>query len=429
MPTPVILGAVRTPMVRADDAFRKIPAKELARRVIRELLDGSGIAPAEVDEVILGNAGTPADAPNIGRVAALMAGVPESTPGLTVHRNCASGLEAIELAADKVAAGSARLVVAGGTESMSRIPMQLPPEANHWFMRWAKAKTLPARLAALRALKPREMMPRSAIVEGLTDPVCGLNMGRTAENLAREFGISREEQDRFALESHRRACAARESGRFGDEIAPVYVPPAYERVVTEDVGPRENQTMEALAKLRPVFERRDGTVTAGNSCQITDGAAAVLVASEEWAISHGFRPLARVRGHATVGLSPARMGLGPAMSIPVALDRAGVSFSEVSVFEINEAFAAQVLACGIALASDHFAREELGRSSCVGELDPERVNPNGGAIALGHPIGATGARLVVTLLAELVRRGGGLGVATLCVGGGQGSALVLERNA
>jgi acetyl-CoA acetyltransferase family protein len=270
-------------------------------------------------------------------------------------------------------------------------------------------------------------MPRSAIVEGLTDPVCGLNMGRTAENLAREFRITREEQDEYALASHRRAVAAQAAGAFDDEIVPVYVGPEFRDVVTADVGPRANQSNEALAKLRPVFERVDGTVTAGNSCQITDGAAALIVASEAWALAAGFRPLARIRSFATCGLSPARMGLGPAFAIPASLDRAGLSLEQVDRVEINEAFAAQVIACERALASRDFARDELGRSSAVGVLDRDRLNANGGAIALGHPIGATGARLLVTLLAQLRHRNEELGLASLCVGGGQGSAVVIER--
>jgi acetyl-CoA C-acetyltransferase/acetyl-CoA acyltransferase len=427
MPTPVVLGAVRTPLVRAGEDLREVPAKELARQAVRELLEGTDVDPAAVDEIVLGNAATPADAPNIARVVGLTVGLPESVPGLTVHRNCAAGLEAILLAAQMVSAGSARVVVAGGTESMSRIPMHLPVEANAWFLRWAKAKTIGAKISALGALRPKLLAPRSAIIEGLTDPVCGLNMGRTAERLAREFGVSREEQDAYALESHRRACAAREAGRFAEEIVPVHVGPRYARVVEHDVGPRENQSTEALAKLRPVFERRDGTVTAGNSCQITDGAAAVLVASEETAAGWGRRPMARIRAFATRGLSPARMGLGPAYAIPEALDRAGVEIADIGRIEINEAFAAQVIACERALASDRFATDELGRSRATGVLDRERLNVNGGAIALGHPIGATGARLVVTLLAELIRSGEGLGLASLCVGGGQGSAVVLER--
>ncbi len=427
MPTPVILGVLRSPFVRAGGELRDVPAKEIARRVVRELLDGSGIQPEHVDEIVLGNAGAPADAPNIARVVGLMAGLPERVPGLTVHRNCASGLEAVIHAADRVASGAAQLVVAGGVESMSRIPMQLPPEANPWFVEWARARSLGARLGALARLKPRAMLPRSALVQGLDDPVCGLSMGMTAERLAREFGVSRAEQDAFALESHVRACAARASGRFRDEIAPIFVPPAFERVVEQDVGPRDQQSRDALAKLRPAFDREHGTVTAGNSCQITDGAAAVIVASMEKAGALGVRPLARIRAHATVGLDPARMGLGPAYALPEALERAGVALADVGCIEINEAFAAQVLACLRAMASDAFARDELGRSRALGSVDPGKLNPNGGAIALGHPIGATGARLVVTLVTELRRTKESLGAAALCVGGGQGSAIVLER--
>jgi acetyl-CoA C-acetyltransferase/acetyl-CoA acyltransferase len=382
---------------------------------------------ADVNEIVLGNAAGPPDAPNIARVVGLLAGLPESVPGVTVHRNCASGLEAILVAAEKVAAGRAEFVIAGGAESMSRIPMLFPPEANPWFARWARAKSLGQKLSALGALKPRQMAPTSAILEGLTDPVCGLSMGSTAENLAREFDISRDAQDAYALESHRRAVAARAEGRFDDEIAPVWIGPEFRSVVERDIGPREDASLEKLAKLRPVFDRRDGTVTAGNSCQITDGAAAVLVAAEETVLSRGMSPLARIRSWSTVGLSPARMGLGPAFAIPDALDRAGVTLADVGRIEINEAFAAQVLACEIALASDRFAADELGRSRAVGELGRERLNVRGGAIALGHPIGATGARLTVTLLAELARSGESLGCASLCVGGGQGSAIVVER--
>jgi acetyl-CoA C-acetyltransferase/acetyl-CoA acyltransferase len=414
-------------MVRAGGEFRTVPAKELARRVVQELLDSTAIPPADVDEIILGNAGTPSDAPNIARVAGLMAGLPESVPGYTVHRNCASGLEAVIQAADRIASGSADLIVAGGVENMSRIPMQLPAEANNWFARWARAKTLGDRARAILSIKPRTMLPESALVRGLEDPVCGLSMGMTAENLAREFGITRQEQDEFALESHRRASAARSTGWFENEIVPVYVGPKFDTMVAQDIGPRENQSLEALSKLRPVFDREHGTVTAGNSCMITDGAAAVLVASEGKARSLGFQPMARIRAHATVGLSPARMGLGPALAIPAALDRAGLALPDVGRFEINEAFAAQVLACLRALSSNEFARGELGRAQAVGEIDRKRLNPLGGAIALGHPIGATGARLIVTLLSELHRSSEGIGIAALCVGGGQGSAIVLER--
>ena len=427
MPTPVILAAVRTPFVRAGEDLRDVPAKELARRVLREVVDRAGLVPEDVDEVVFGNAATPADAPNVARVATLLAGYPEAVPALTVHRNCASGLEAVLLASEKVRAGTANVVACGGAESMSRIPMQLAAEANPFFVQLARARTLPARLRVIASAPWRRLVPRSALLDGLTDPVCGLNMGETAEKLAREFDISRDHQDAFALESHRRATQARQAGRLAAEIAPVFVPPAFERVVADDVGPRENQSREALAKLRPVFDRKDGTVTAGNSCQITDGAAALLVASEEWARACGATIRARIRGHATVGLSPARMGLGPAYAIPRALDQAGVSLRDIGRVEINEAFAAQVIACLEAMSSAQFCETELGRARAVGSIDPARLNPNGGAIALGHPIGATGARLVTTLMHELARSSETLGVASLCVGGGQGSAIVLER--
>jgi acetyl-CoA acetyltransferase family protein len=399
----------------------------LGRRVVRETLERSGTPADRVDEIIVGNAGTPSDAPNIARVIGLMAGLPESTPGLTVHRNCASGMEAVILAAAKITSGEARLIVAAGTENLSRAPMVLPPEANPWFVRWSRARSIPAKLAALRALRPRDMMPHPALLDGLTDPVCGLSMGRTAEVLAREFGISREEQDEFALSSHLRAVDAWEDGRIAEEVTPVFVGPGFKKVIEKDVGPRENQTTEALSGLRPVFERRDGTVTAGHSCQVTDGAAAVVVASEDYAAELGLTPVAKILGTATAGLSPRRMGLGPAYATPLALDHAGVRMADIDRIEINEAFAAQVIANERAFASDRFASEELGRASATGEIRRDRLNADGGAIALGHPIGATGTRLVVTLLRQLRQSGGALGLATLCVGGGQGSAIVMER--
>lgn len=423
----VILGALRSPMVRAGADFASIPAKELARQVVRELLERNEIPGEAVDEIILGNAGAPSDAPNIGRVVGLMAGLPESVPGLTVHRNCASGLEAVIQGAERIASGTAHLVIAGGTENMSRIPMQLPTEANNWFLQWAKSRTLAQKLATLSRLRPQTITPHSALVRGLEDPVCGLNMGMTAEVLAREFGISRTDQDGFALASHQKATAATERSDFAAEIVPIYIGPKFDRVLSADVGPRPNQSLEALAKLRPAFDPRNGSVTAGNSCQITDGAAALLLSSEERAASLGIRPIARIRSHATVGLSPRRMGLGPAYAIPRALSRARLGLSDVGRFEINEAFAAQVLACLQALRSEKFAREELGTTLAPGDLPLDKLNVVGGAIALGHPIGATGARLIVTLLNELQRSGEAVGVASLCIGGGQGSALVVER--
>jgi acetyl-CoA acetyltransferase family protein len=268
------------------------------------------------------------------------------------------------------------------------------------------------------------LAPRIALAEGLTDLVCGLNMGQTAEVLAREFRITREQQDAFALQSHVRALAGKE--RLREEIVPVFAPPGYEAVL-DDVGPREGQTLEALARLKPYFDRRNGTVTVGNSCQVTDGAVALLIGDDATARRWAPPPLGRIRAFAFAGLAPGRMGLGPVFAAARALDRAGLTMADMELIEINEAFAAQVLACLAASKSDRFARTELGRERALGEIPMERLNVNGGAIALGHPVGASGARLLLTLLHELRRRDLKRGLAALCVGGGQGAAFVLER--
>ena len=422
----VIVDGIRTPFVRAGGPAKDLPAQELGRLALVELFARTEMDPTRVDEVVLGNCGTPAEAANIGRVIALTAGVPKEIPGFTVHRNCASGLEAVAQAYYKIASGLADTVIAGGTESMSQYPLTARPALKEAFEKMATAKTLGAKVRAATQLRPKDFQPRVALLEGLTDPVCGLNMGQTAERLAREFNISRQAQDEFALLSHQRAVAGTESGRLLEEIAPLYVPPAYETVVAEDVGPRPQQSIEALHKLRPVFDRRHGTVTAGNSCMITDGACALLVMEESKARAEGYEPLGRIRSFAFAGLEPARMGLGPAFATPIALDRAGCRLADMEVIEINEAFAAQVLANEVAFASEKFAREELQRGEPIGGIDRARLNPNGGAIALGHPVGVSGARIVLTALMELRRRGGALALTTLCVGGGQGAAMVLE---
>ncbi|HEY3174540.1 MAG TPA: thiolase family protein [Candidatus Polarisedimenticolia bacterium] len=431
MPEPrvVIAGGARTPFAKAGTALRRMTARELGVAALREAIARSGLVPAEIDAVIVGNVGSPADSSNIARVIAVQAGVPESAPAHTVNRNCASGMEAIAQAAHLVASGQARVVAAGGVESMSNVPLLLPEELKDILTAARRAKSLPGRLAAWARLRPRHLAPTSGLEAGLVDPLCGLNMGQTAEVLAAEFGITREAQDRFALESHRRATAS--ADRLREEMTPLFASGGRGTVgsaLHEDVGPRANQTIEALARLKPWFDPHRGTVTAGNSSPITDGAAAVVVASEETlrALAGGVRPLARVRSWASVGVSPRRMGLGPARAVPAALRKAGAGLADIDLIEINEAFAAQVLACVTAMASAEFARRELDLDAPVGELRPERTNVNGGAIALGHPVGASGARLVLTLAMEMRRRGAGLGLATLCVGGGQGSAIVLE---
>jgi acetyl-CoA acetyltransferase family protein len=334
-------------------------------------------------------------------------------------------MEAVADAAHRVRLGEARLVLAGGMESMSLIPLLFPYAYSDWLERLMRARTPFARLAAMAGFRLGMLAPRLSLMEGLTDLTCGLNMGQTAEVLAREFRIGRDRQDAFALQSHQRAIAARE--RLREEIVPVFPPPAHE-MVQDDAGPREGQTLEALAKLKPFFDRRNGTVTVGNACPVTDGAVALLVGDDETARGWPTPPLGRIRAFAFAGLSPRRMGLGPVFAMAKALDQAGLTLDDMEVVEINEAFAAQVLACLEAARSPAFARAELGRERALGEIPMERLNPNGGAIALGHPVGASGARLLLTLLLELRRRGARRGIASLCVGGGQGAAFVLERD-
>ena len=428
-PDIVLAAGVRSPQVRAGGAYRKEDAGHLGSFVVRELIARAGIDPADLDEVVIGCVGPPQDQANIGRVVALRAGVPMAVPALTVGRNCASGMEAMTYAATRIEAGRGDLFVVGGVELMSGYPLNFGPELTTMFERLSKARTLAARLAALSAFRPAHLKPRVALIEGLTDPTCGLIMGVTAEILAREFDIGREAADRFAVESHRRAEAARDAGRFQREIVPLRPLGAREGqgAVLHDDGIRDGQTVEGMAKLRPYFERPDGVVTVGNSCGISDGATALLVTTSERARALGLEPLARVRSWAWAGLDPARMGLGPVFATAVALDAAGCTLADVGAVEINEAFAVQVLACREAFGSDEFAARELGRPRALGELDLDKTNVNGGAIALGHPVGATGARLLLTTAHQMMVSDCELGLATLCIGGGQGGAVVLER--
>ena len=423
----VVVAGVRTPFVKAWTLLAGVHPVELGRLVVREALERADVDPAEVDEVIVGNIAGPADASNIARVIALSAKLPVHVPAFTVNRNCASGLESLIDAAYRIRAGDAEVVVAAAVESMSRIPLLFGDEAQAAWTRLGRARGLAARASALAGFRPRHFRPLAGLELGLTDPVSGLNMGQTAEVLAREFGVPREAQDAFALRSHQRAAAAWADGRMRQEVVPVPIPPRYDRAAEGDNGIRENQTLEALAKLRPVFDRAYGTVTAGNSSQITDGAAALVLASARRARELGLPVLGRIRSWAVAGCDPARMGLGPVLATPIALRRAGgPRLDQMDLIEINEAFAAQVLACCEAFDSRGFCETHLG-SAPLGHPDPERINVNGGAIALGHPVGASGGRLALTLLLELARRGAALGLVTLCVGGGQGAAMVLER--
>lgn len=416
---------VRTPFCKAGTALKDVPADELGRIAVAELLYRAELDPKKIDHVVIGNVSQPPEAANIARVIALKAGIPQPVPAYTVHRNCASGFEALTSAAEKIWAGQAAIVVAGGTESMSNIPLLFGKELTEVYAALQKAKTLSQKLSVLSRLRPQHLQPLIGVMMGLTDPVCGLNMGETAEVLARDFKISRKMQDEFALLSHQRAVAAIKAGAFKDEIIPT--PAADGKIIIEDIGPRADSTLEKLSTLKPVFDKRYGTVTAGNSSMITDGAAMTLVMTESRANELGYAPLGYLRSYAYAGCDPKRMGLGPSFATPVALRHAQMTLKDIDLIELNEAFAAVVLANEILFRSADHAKA-LGLSQPIGEIDIEKLNVNGGAIALGHPVGSSGTRLVLTLLCELKRRNKSTGLATLCVGGGQGGALILERN-
>lgn len=419
-----ILAGVRTPQVKAFGVLSNWSAVDLGRHVVQALLKNSDRTTDKVDEVIFGNVAGPPDAANVARVISLQAGIADDRIAHTVNRNCASGMEAILSGWQSIVEGRARCVVAGGVESMSNIPMLARNSLKTKLLEIARAKSIWQRLKAYGRLRPRDFSPIPGIQLGLTDPHSGLNMGQTAEVLAREFGISRDDQDAFAVESHRRACQAAERCFHSGEIAPLTARTGQE--IRLDIGPRPEQSMHQLAKLQPIFEPNNGSVTAGNSCPLTDGAVALLLGDRAAIENSSTTPLGYVSAYAIAGCDPKRMGLGPVFATAKLCQQTGLSLSDFDLVELNEAFAAQVLACQRAFGSDKFALEHLGRGHALGEIDPERLNVNGGGIALGHPVGATGARLILTLLRSLKARNLHRGLATLCVGGGQGVAMVVE---
>lgn len=428
----VIVDGVRTPFCRAGTDLASLGADELGRIAVNALLTRTGLDPNIVDEVIFGCVAQPADAVNVARVIALRAGIPKSVPAVTVSRNCASGCEAVTQAQERIRAGRGSVFIVGGVESMSNIPLLFKSATAAKFSRAARAKSFSQKAQAFAAFRLGDFQPRVGLLLGLTDPVCGLNMGETAELLAREFEIPRAEQDEFALRSHQRAAAARV--RLAEEICPVFAnsdrPAAGgngHAAIIQDNGPRENQTLKALAGLKTVFDGKNGDVTAGNSSQVTDGAVALLVMTEARAAELDYEPLGALTGYAYAGCDPARMGLGPLFAIAQAEANTGLSVADADLIELNEAFAAQSLAVLKGATSESFAREVLRRDQVLGEFFAEKLNVNGGAVALGHPVGATGARLVLTSLKELRRRRARRALVTLCVGGGQGAALWLER--
>ncbi|HLD76586.1 MAG TPA: acetyl-CoA C-acyltransferase, partial [Rickettsiales bacterium] len=381
-----------------------------------------------IDEVIIGNVAQPADSANIARVIALKAGLPESIPAFTVHRNCASGMEAMTTAMSKIQNGEHQIVLAGGVESMSNIPLFYGKKMTQLFSDLFKAKTLGQKLSVLSRFRLGFLKPVIGLQQGLTDPVSGLIMGCTAENVVRDFKILRKEQDEFALASHQRAEKAIANGIFAQEIIPVFNnDEKNSQMIEEDEGVRKGQTLEALAKLKPYFEKNTGSVTVGNSSQITDGAAFAVLMSERKAKELGVEVLGYIRDFAYAGLDPSRMGLGPVHAVAKVFDKTGLSLKDIDLIELNEAFAAQVIGCERAFASQEYCQKNLGRDA-IGEIDRDILNVNGGGIALGHPVGMTGARMIIHVLRELKRRSKNRALATLCIGGGQGGAVVIETN-
>lgn len=422
----VIVGGVRTPFVKSGSLFNQIPAQDLGQIVVRELLDRANVDAAEVDELICGNVASPVDAANVGRVIALRAGIPREKIAHTVSRNCASGFECVTQAVERVTSGRAKCVVAVGVDSMSHIPLFYPKRFADKLMKLGTARSVLQKLKAIASFRLSDLAPQIGIKLGLTDPVTGLMMGDTAEKVAREFGIRREEQDQFALRSHQLAAAAWKESRLASEVMAFYPETRDAKPLTQDVGFRADQSLEALQKLKPYFDRRWGSVTIGNSCQVTDGAAALLIMEANKARELGLAPLGRIRDYAYAGCDPARMGLGPVFATSRVLQQTGLKLNDMQLIELNEAFAAQVLGCLRGFESSTFCASNGCDGSRLGAIDVDRLNVNGGAIALGHPVGATGTRLILTLLHELRRRNLSRGLATLCIGGGQGGAVVVE---
>lgn len=418
-----IIDGVRTPFCKGNGVFKDIEAEDLGAEAIKALLAKTNFPGDDVDEVIFGNVLQPVNSTNIARVLAVKGGVPESVPAYTVNRNCASGLEAVVSAYNKMLLNHAKVIIAGGTESMSNVPIMYGKKMKEFLMALTKAKSWGQRLGILASFRPSFLKPE---IPEIADPLCGLSMGQTAEILSREFKIDREEQDKFALTSQERTVRAQKEGRLAEEINPVALPPKYDKLQFVDDGARENQSLEMLGKLKPVFDPYTGTVTAANSSPITDGAAALLLMTESEAKARGYKPLGYIRDYSYAALSPSRMGLGPAHAIAKLLTQNGLKLSDIDLIEINEAFATQVLSVIKALDSKEFCKKELGLDQPVGKIDLDKLNVNGGAIAIGHPLGASGARLVLTLLKELNRRNKKRGIAALCIGGGQGEGILLE---
>ena len=420
-----VVDGARTPFLKARNRPGPFAASDLATQAGRTLLLRQRFAPDALDEVILGCASPSPDEVNIGRVVALRMGCGQKVPGWTVMRNCASGMQALDSAMANIRGGRSDLVLAGGVDALSRAPLLYSDKMVLWFARFSTAKSFGEKAKAFLQLNPAEALtPVIGIMKGLTDPMVGLLMGQTAENLAFRFGITRAEMDEFAARSHQRVLAAQKEGHFAAELAPLFGNDG--SLYELDDGVREDSTPENLAKLKPFFDRRYGNVTAGNSSQITDGAAWLVLASETAVARYQLPVLGTIVDSEWAGLDPAQMGLGPVHAATPLLKRHGLELGDIDAWEINEAFAAQVIACLRAWADDAYCRAELGLQRALGKLDPAKLNVDGGAIALGHPVGASGARIVLHLLNVLKRDNGKRGLAAICIGGGLGGAMLVE---
>ena len=419
-----IVAGVRTPFARSGTVFGDVPAVALARHAAKELLYRAEIDGREIDQVIFGQVVTSVLAPNVAREVSLLPQLPASVPAYSLNRACASGAQAVQNAATEIMHGHADVVIAGGVESLSDIPILHSKRFSRILVEASKAKSLGQRLAAFSRARPRDLIPVSPAI---AEPSTGETMGQSAEKMAKENGISREDQDRVALQSHVRAAAATADGRLTAEIVPWLGGKDLDQITTTDNGIRSDTSLEALAKLKPVFDRRYGSVTAGNASPLTDGAAAVLLMAEEKAEALGYEPLAFVRSWAVAAVDPGwQLLMGPAFAVPKALERAGIAWSDLGLVEIHEAFAAQVLSNVQAWGSRAWA-DRLGLAAPVGEVDWNRTNVMGGSIAIGHPFGATGARIITSLANEMKRRDVQFGLLSICAQGGMGYAMVLER--
>ena len=423
-----IVDGARTPFLKSKNRPGPFAASDLATQAGRTLLARQKFAPDELDEVILGCAAPSVDEVNIGRVAALRMGCGQKVPGWTVMRNCASGMQALDSGINNILAGRSSLVLAGGVDALSRAPLLYSEKMVLWFSDLASTKTTSQRMAVFLRMPFKSLLaPVIGIMKGLTDPMVGLLMGQTAENLAYRFGITREQMDAYSVRSHQRVMKAQDEGRLapgGGEVEALYERDGTTHLL--DDGVRRDASVQNLAKLKPFFDRKYGNVTPGNSSQITDGAAWLILASEDAVRKHALEPIGRIVDSQWAGLDPAQMGLGPVHAATPILKRHKLGLNDLDYWEINEAFAAQVLGCLAAWKDEKYCREELGLEGSLGSLDEERLNVDGGAIALGHPVGASGARIVLHLLKTLKRNSAKRGMASICIGGGLGGAMLVE---